>query len=110
MRKGNRSLEEKEKIRNSLKVTKERRKNQILKVFEVKVNCHNLSKESFQKFNSWFTETKWIQNDMISSDDIFKYNYKDHRTIRNFDKNYNLVERKLTIQTAIHQETCYLTS
>ena len=40
---------------------------------------------------------------MIASDDIFKYEYKDHRIIKNFDKNKNLVERKLDINTAVHQ-------
>lgn len=92
-----------EQIKQTLLETRERRQNQILKVYELKVNCHNTSKDDFRKLNFMFTQTKWIQNDMIASDDIFKYEYKEHRIIKNFDKNHNLVERKLDIQTGIHQ-------
>lgn len=92
-----------EQIKQTLLETRERRQNQILKVYELKVNCHNTSKDDFRKLNYLFTQTKWIQNDMIASDDIFKYEYKDHRTIKNFDKDKNIVERKLDIQTGIHQ-------
>ena len=92
-----------EQIKQTLLETRERRQNQILKVYELKVNCHNTSKDDFRKLNFMFTQTKWIQNDMIASDDIFKYEYKEHRIIENFDKDHNLVERKLDIQTGIHQ-------
>ncbi len=92
-----------EQIKQTLLETRERRQNQILKVYELKVNCHNTSKEDFKRLNYLFTQTKWIQNDMIASDDIFKYEYKDHRIIKNFDKDKNLVERKLDIQTGVHQ-------
>ena len=43
------SLEERQKIKDSLKATKERRKTQTIKVFELKVNCHHTSKETFKK-------------------------------------------------------------
>ena len=92
-----------EQIKLALLETRERRQNQILKVYELKVNCHHTSKESFKKLNYLFTQTKWIQNDMIASNDIFKYEYKDHRTIKYFDKDHNIVERKLDIQTGVHQ-------
>ena len=92
-----------EQIKQTLLETRERRQNQILKVYELKVNCHNTSKEDFKKLNYLFTQTKWIQNDIIASDDIFKYKYKDHRIIKNFDKDKNIVERKLDIQTGVHQ-------
>ena len=92
-----------EQIKQTLLETRERRQNQILKVYELKVNCHNTSKDDFRKLNFMFTQTKWIQNDMIASDDIFKYEYKEHRIVKNFDKDHNLVERKLDIQTGIHQ-------
>ena len=92
-----------EQIKQTLLETRERRQNQNLKVYELKVNCHNTSKDNFRKLNFMFTQTKWIQNDMIASDDIFKYEYKEHRIVKNFDKDHNLVERKLDIQTGIHQ-------
>ena len=92
-----------EQIRQSLLATREKRKNQILKVYELKVNIHNTSKKYFEKLNNLFIQTKWIQNDMIASNDIFHYEYKDHRIIKNFDKDKNIVERKLDINTGVHQ-------
>ena len=92
-----------EQIRQTLLATREKRQNQVLKVYELKVNVHNTSKEDFALFNSLFIQTKWIQNDMIASNDIFNYDYKNHRVIQNFDKDKNLVERQLSINTGIHQ-------
>lgn len=92
-----------EQIRQSILATREKRQNQLLKVYELKVNVHNTSKEDFALFNSLFIQAKWIQNDMIASNNIFNYDYKDHRVIKNFDKDENLVERQLTINTGIHQ-------
>ena len=43
------SLKERQKIKDSLKATKERRKVQTIKVFELKVNCHHTSKGDRRK-------------------------------------------------------------
>lgn len=40
---------------------------------------------------------------MIASKDIFEYKYQEHRTVINFDKDRNKVERKITINTITHQ-------
>lgn len=50
------SLEERQKIKDSLRATKERRKVQTIKVFELKVNCHHTSKETFKKLNECFKQ------------------------------------------------------
>ena len=92
-----------EQIKQTLIETSLRRKTQMLKVFELKVNCHHTSKDNFKKLSNLFREAKWIQNDVIASDDIFHYEYKEHRVIKNFDKDHNIVERNLTIQTGVHQ-------
>ena len=92
-----------EQIRQTLLDTQKRRQNQILKVYEVKVDCHHVSKEDFKKLNHLFVETKWIQNDVIASNDIFKYDYKQHRKITGFDKDRNEIKRNITIQTGVHQ-------
>ena len=92
-----------EQIRQTLIETRKRRQNQILKVYELKVDCHHTSKEDFRKLSGLFREAKWIENDVIASKDVFHYEYKNHRTVKNFDKDHNLVERKLTIQTGVHQ-------
>jgi putative transposase len=93
-----------EQIRQTLRKTALKRKMQTVKVYELKVDCHHTSKEDFKKLSGLFREAKWIQNDVIASKDIFHYEYKDHRTVRNFDKDHNTVERKLTIQTGVHQD------
>ena len=92
-----------ERIKQTLLETRKRRKTQILKVYELKVDCHHISKEAFKKLRFMFVQAKWIQNDVIASDDIFHYEYKNHRIIKNFDKDHNLVERILDIRTGIHQ-------
>ena len=92
-----------EQIKQTLIETSLRRKTQMLKVFELKVNCHHTSKDNFKKLSNLFREAKWIQNDVIASNDIFHYEYKEHRIIKNFDKDHNIVERNLTIQTGVHQ-------
>ena len=93
-----------EQIKQTLKETRERRKTQIIKVFELKINCHHTSKEDYKKLNDCFRQAKWVINDVIGSNDIFNYNYKDHRTVTNKDKDGNEVERKITLQTGVHQE------
>ena len=50
------SSEERQKIKDSLKATKERRKIQTIKVFELKVNCNHTSKETFDKLNKCFKQ------------------------------------------------------
>ena len=47
-----------EQIKQTLKETRERRKTQIIKVFELKVNCHHTSKDDFKKFNEMFKTSK----------------------------------------------------
>lgn len=57
---------ERQKIRDSLNATHERRKSQTIKVFELKVNCHHTSKETFARMNNCFKQAKWIENDMLA--------------------------------------------
>ena len=85
------SLEEKQKIKDSLKATKERRKNQTIKSFELKVNCHHTSKETFKELNDCFKQCKWVYNDMLNfsenkENNIFDYEYNNHKEIVRFDK------------------------
>ena len=80
---------EREQIRKSLVETRERRKTQLIKVFELKVNCHRTKPETFKKFNDFFKQAKWIRNDMIALSkhneeqniDIFDYNYLEHKNV-----------------------------
>jgi len=102
------SLEERQKIKNSLKATKERRKTQIIKTLELKVNCHHTSKEIFKKLNDCFKQAKWIYNDMlnfgnIEGNDIFKYEYLDHKTITRLDKDGNKINESIDLAVVFHR-------
>src|SRR5574344_1787420 len=100
------TLEEKQKIKNSLIETRERRKNQSIKVIELKVNCHQTSKETFQKMNFVFTQAKWIVNEMIrlgETQNFFDYNYLEHKEVVHLDKDGNEIKTKLEMPSILHR-------
>lgn len=102
------SLEERQQIKDSLNATRERRKTQIIKVFELKVNCHHTSKEIFKKMSDCFKQAKWVYNDMLNfgnveGNDIFKYEYLDHKTVTRLDKDGNKVSEKVDLAVVFHR-------
>ena len=64
------------KISASLKLTRDKRKNQICKVFEVKVDKSHLSKKTFQDSQLLFLEAKWYRNHALSHKNVFKVSDK----------------------------------
>src|SRR5574344_1568837 len=106
MARSNLTEEERQKIRDSLKATRERRQNQSIKVIELKVNCHQTSKETFAKMNNCFKQAKWIENDMLAWSekcDIFKYEYLDHKTIERKDKDGNFISEDIDLTVYFHR-------
>lgn len=104
--------EEKNQIRNSLIETRLRRQNQVIKVFELKVNCHQTNKETFKKLKNYFIQAKWVYNDMLclskinedeNTDNIFDYNYLEHKTVHRFDKNKNSIEEQISLPVFLHR-------
>lgn len=101
--------EERQKIRESLKATRERRQSQSFKVIELKVNCHQTSKETFAKMNDCFKQAKWVENDMLAwsekcdENNIFKYEYIDHKTIERKDKDGNIVSENIDLPVYFHR-------
>lgn len=101
--------EERQKIRESLKATRERRQNQSIKVIELKVNCHQTSKETFVRMNNCFKQAKWVENDMLAwsekcdENNIFKYEYLDHKIIERKDKDGNLVYENISLPVYFHR-------
>ena len=67
--------ETKKKIAQTIKETKDRRKNMSMKVFEVKIQIDKLSKEKLEKLQRFFLEAKWFSNDIIFNDS-FLYDIK----------------------------------
>ena len=83
-----------ELIKQTLKETSEKRKNQVCKVFEIKFDYSHLSKEKLNYLNKLFLEAKWIYNFCLSQEDIFKISDKIKKvTILN--KNRELEERTI---------------
>lgn len=97
------SQETRSKIRQSLAETRERRKSQQAKVFELKVDCHHTSKEVFKKMHQAFYEAKLVINDMISSGDLFNYNYLKHKTVVKYDKDKNPSSYDITLSSVMHR-------
>ncbi len=58
------------------KQTKERRKSQICRVFEVKVDKSHLSQKSLNHLYSLFREAKWFYNYCLSHKNINDVNYR----------------------------------
>ena len=104
------SEEERQKIKDSLIATRERRQTQDIKVIELKVNCHQTSKETFAKMNDCFKQAKWVVNDMLATskiadkdNNIFKYEYLSHRKVHRLDKDENLIEETITLSSVMHR-------
>ena len=100
------SLEERQKIKESLIATRERRKNQSIKVIELKVNCHQTSKETFKKMDFVFTQAKWIVNEMIrlgETQNFFEYNYLGHKEVVHLDKDGNEIKSKIDLSSILHR-------
>lgn len=62
-----------EKIAASFKATKERRKRQTPRVVDLKIVTNKLTANQREALERLFIEAKWVYNDAIGSDDIFKY-------------------------------------
>ncbi|WP_029523526.1 RNA-guided endonuclease TnpB family protein [Persephonella sp. KM09-Lau-8] len=59
-------LDKKQKIKESLKKTKEKRKNQIPKVYQLKISYSNLNNHQRQWLERVFLEAKWLYNYTIA--------------------------------------------
>ncbi len=74
-------------IKESLRATREKRKTQQAKVYEVKIDKSHLNNEQLTHLNRLFLEAKWFYNYILSQDDIFKVSDKTiFLIIRNIHK------------------------
>lgn len=65
-----------EKIKQSLKATKERRKNQTCKTFALKLITNKIKPVQKESLTRIFLEAKWLKNDILSSQTIDDYDLK----------------------------------
>ena len=85
------SVEKNEKIKQSLKATREKRKSQLCTVYELKINEKKLTSKQLTSLKMMFVEGKWFWNSIISfteNNNIKDFNIKE-KTVKHFDKNHN---------------------
>ncbi|MDO8640875.1 MAG: transposase [Nitrosarchaeum sp.] len=77
----------KQKIKQTLKETKLKRRSQRCKVFTLKIDYSRLNAKEREQLKMFFVEAKWLYNNILASNDPFHYDYKNHTvTILNKDK------------------------
>lgn len=86
------------KIKDSILRTREKRKSQKCRVFELKVINSRLNKVQKETLKMFFIEAKWLYNNILreteNGTDIFKYDYKNKKVVV-LDKYRNPVEKEL---------------
>lgn len=100
-------------IKASLLATKNRRKGQVCKSFEIKVGKSHLSKKTLGELHKVFLEAKWLYNYLLSLKDvnIFKTNTTEIKKVTVLNKDKQPEERELTIlgsqmKQDVHKQLC----
>lgn len=82
------SDEKKRKIRETLQLTREKRKSQVVKVFALKIDESHLNIPQKLWLRKIFLEAKWFYNYAIGRDDLFSLDLKiKHVLVKNKDGN-----------------------
>jgi putative transposase len=63
-----------ERIKATLKATKERRKQMVCRVYTVKLDRSHLNQESLNTLKLWFLEAKWLYNYCVGHPNVFSIN------------------------------------
>lgn len=98
-----------EQIKKTRSQTREKRKTQICKTFEIKIDESRLNKIQFETLKMYFIEAKWLYNDILRLSDVFNYDYKTKVITKlNKDKveeNIQLKYLPATLKQTIVQKT-----
>lgn len=81
--------ERNDKIADSLRATRAKRKKQTCRVYTVKIDESELEKLQAESVKMLFVEAKWLTNEAIASGNVFTY--KPGKTVKHFDKDKNEV-------------------
>ena len=65
-----------DKIRQSLKETREKRLSQDCRVFELKIDKSHLSRKTKKSLSRLFLESKWFYYNILSTEDVFDFDTK----------------------------------
>lgn len=95
----------------TIQETKEKRLNQVCKVYSLKFDLSHLSDAKLHYLSMLFVEAKWLYNYTLSSEKIFDSDTKV-KTVLSLDKDKNLVEHKLeylssAMKQAVKQRLIY---
>jgi hypothetical protein len=66
-----------QKIKDSLANTREKRKTQSCKVYELKLSENKFNRDQFEFLHRIFLEAKWIYNDILNFNDLKNYDCRD---------------------------------
>jgi len=100
-----------DKIKESLKLTRQKRKSQECRVFEIKIDESKLSHDKLRKLNDCFVQSKWIYNNLISQNKDIQFDPKSKTINVNVfnsetQKCDKIENRNLTIGSQIKQSIC----
>ena len=100
-----------DKIKQSLKLTRQKRKSQECRVFEIKIDESKLSHDKLRKLNDCFIQSKWIYNNLISQNEDIRFDPKSKTINVNVfnsetQKCDKIENRNLTIGSQIKQSIC----
>ncbi len=96
-------------IKDALAITRQKRKFQDCKVFDLKLDLSHLSNAKLENLNNLFKEAKWLYNHILSLNekdefDIFKFNPLIQE-VNILDHNRQPITRELNIGSQIKQST-----
>ena len=60
------SVAKNEKIKQTMQATRERHKNMICRVFELKLNTRKMSRSQYEQLTTYFREAKWRRNSIVA--------------------------------------------
>ncbi len=65
-----------ERIKTTVKYTKERREHMLCRVYTVKLDRSHLNQDSLTRLKRWFLEAKWLYNYCVGHLNVFSIDYK----------------------------------
>lgn len=93
-----------QKIKDSLIATRNKRKEQICKVFELKLISNQMNQQQIEFLNRIFLEAKWMYNDILNWNDLETYDTKK-KQVEVLNKNKEKEIRNIEVLSAqIKQE------
>ncbi len=87
------------RIRATLRETRERRRRQVCKTYELKVDISHLSKSTRNQLQRLFLEAKWFYNDFLAGRDLVNAGYAKREVLVK-NANGDLETRKLYLLSA----------